>query len=97
MLDTLAGRTARYAFGGCTQPAHGRIRIDANESFADTAKQVYFLGIRKKPETLKLMRALFSDQLTSERNEGDVTFLKISLGGNKAARASRNGIFSMWL
>jgi len=51
----------------------------------DTAKQVYFLGIRKKPETLKLMRALFSDQLTSERNEGDVTFLKISLGGRQAS------------
>ena len=41
----------------------------------DTAKQVFFLGIRKKPETLKLIRTLLSDQLTSERNEGDVTFL----------------------
>jgi hypothetical protein len=49
----------------------------------DTAKQVYFLGIRKKPETLKLMRTVFSEQLTSERNEGDVTFLKISLGGSQ--------------
>jgi len=50
----------------------------------DSAKQVYFFGIRKKPETLKLMRAIFSEQLTSERNEGDVTFLKISLGGKQA-------------
>ncbi|OLB19578.1 MAG: hypothetical protein AUH16_06980 [Acidobacteria bacterium 13_2_20CM_57_7] len=51
----------------------------------DTAKQVYFFGIRKKPETLKLMRTVFSDQITSERNEGDVTFVKISLGGKKAS------------
>ena len=50
----------------------------------DTAKQVYFLAIRKKPETLKLMRTVFSDQITSERNEGDVTFLKISLGGKQS-------------
>jgi hypothetical protein len=50
----------------------------------DTAKQVYFLAIRKKPETLKLMRTVFSDQVTSERNEGDVTFLKISLGGKQS-------------
>src|SRR5437016_4182513 len=50
----------------------------------DTAKQVYFFGIRKKPETLKLMRTVFSDQITSERNEGDVTFVKISLGGKQA-------------
>jgi hypothetical protein len=51
----------------------------------DTAKQVYFFGIRKKPETLKLMRTLFSDRLSSERNEGDATFLKISLGGNEGS------------
>ena len=50
----------------------------------DTAKQVYFLAIRKKPETLKLMRTVFSEQITSERNEGDVTFLKISVGGKQS-------------
>ena len=49
----------------------------------DFAKQVYFFGIRKKPETLKLMRTVFSDQITAERNEGDVTFVKISLGGKQ--------------
>src|SRR6267143_20811 len=50
----------------------------------DSAKQVYFFGIRKKLETLKLMRTVFSEQITSERNEGDVTFLKISLGGKQS-------------
>jgi hypothetical protein len=49
----------------------------------DTAKQVFFVAIRKKPETLKLFRSVFGDQLTSERNEGETTFLKISLGGNQ--------------
>jgi hypothetical protein len=51
----------------------------------DTAKQVFFFGIRKKPETLKLFRTIAGEQLTSERNEGDVTFLKISLGGKQGA------------
>jgi len=51
----------------------------------DTTKQVYFIGIRKKPETLKLLRTVFSDRLTSERNEGDATFVKISLGGNEGS------------
>ena len=46
----------------------------------DTSKQVFFLGIREKPETLRLIRTICSDQLTSERNEGDVTFMKISMG-----------------
>jgi hypothetical protein len=51
----------------------------------DSAKQVYFFGIRKKPETLKLLRTVFSDQLTSERNEGETTFVKISLGGKQGS------------
>ena len=51
----------------------------------ESAKQVYFFGIRKKLETLQLLRAVFSDQLSSERNEGDVTFLKISLGGKQGS------------
>jgi hypothetical protein len=51
----------------------------------DMAKQVFFFGIRKKLETLKLFRSVFGDQLTSERNEGEATFLKISLGGNQGS------------
>jgi hypothetical protein len=54
----------------------------------DTANQVYFFGIRKKPETLKLLRTIAGEQLTSERSEGDITFLKISLGGKQGAAGS---------
>jgi hypothetical protein len=50
----------------------------------DSTKQVYFLGIRKKPETLRLLRAAFGDQLTSERDESGTTFLKLSLGGGQS-------------
>jgi hypothetical protein len=49
----------------------------------DPANQVIFLGIRKKPDILKLIRTIFSDQVTSERNEGDTTYLKISLHGGQ--------------
>jgi hypothetical protein len=31
------------------------------------------------------LRTLFSDRLTSERNEGDATFVKISLGGTQGS------------
>jgi hypothetical protein len=54
----------------------------------DPQKAVYYIGIRNKPDTLKLLRTVFSDQLGSERNEGDVTFLKVSLGGG----ASSSGV-----
>src|SRR5579859_7271176 len=49
----------------------------------DPQKAVYYLGIRKKPETLRLIRSVFGDQLGSERNEGDTTFLKVSLSGGQ--------------
>ena len=45
----------------------------------DPQKALYFLGLRKKPESLKLLRTIFGDQITSERNEGTTTFLKIAL------------------
>src|SRR5262249_38518862 len=49
----------------------------------DPQKSVYLLGIRKKAETLKLIRTIFGDQLGSERIEGETTFLKVSLGGGQ--------------
>jgi hypothetical protein len=56
--------------------------IQSNPSM-DPQKAVYYLGIRNKPDTLKLLRTIFGDQLGSERTEGDVTFLKVSLGGGQ--------------
>jgi hypothetical protein len=46
---------------------------------------VYLVGIHNKPEALKLARTLMGDRITSERNEGSATFLKISLHGGQAA------------
>lgn len=59
----------------------------------ESEKQVYFFGVRKKAETLKLMRTVFSEQMTDERNEGDVTFLKISLGGKQGSTGSAQSNF----
>ena len=81
LLDTIAqhklGMPAVEALGLLT----GEFASMQTSASMDSTKQVYFLGIRKRPETLKLMRTVFSDQITSERNEDGVTFLKISLGG----------------
>jgi hypothetical protein len=83
LLDTLAqtrlGMPVADALGLLT----GEFASMQTSASMDSTKQVYFFGIRKKPETLKLMRTVFGDQITSERNEGDVTFLKISLGGKQ--------------
>jgi hypothetical protein len=51
----------------------------------DPQKAVYYVGIRNKQDTLKLLRTAFGDQLGSERNEGDTTFVKVSLGGGQSS------------
>ncbi len=85
LLDTLAqtrlGMPVADALGLLT----GEFASMQTSASMDSTKQVYFFGIRKKPETLKLMRTVFGDQITSERNEGDVTFMKISLGGKQGS------------
>jgi hypothetical protein len=46
---------------------------------------IFALGIAQKPETLKLLRTMLSDRISSERNEGSTTFLKISLSSQRTS------------
>jgi len=85
LFDTLAQQRMGMPLPDAIGLLTGEFASMQTSPSMDSTKQVYFFGIRKKPETLKLMRTVFSDQLTSERNEGDVTFLKISLGGKQAS------------
>jgi hypothetical protein len=52
----------------------------------DPDKSIYVFGIHKKDEILKLMRTLLGEQITSERAEGDTTFLKVSLHGKQGTK-----------
>lgn len=58
--------------------------IQASPTLEDNQK-VYFFGIRNKLDALKLTRTLLGDRISSERNEGSTTFLKISLGGGQSS------------
>jgi len=57
-----------------------------NSPTLDPDKKIFFAGIRNKPEALKLLRSILGDQVSSERNEGNVTYLKISLKGSQGAK-----------
>jgi hypothetical protein len=48
-------------------------------------QKVFLIGIHNKPDALKLARSLMGDRITSERNEGNATYLKISLHGGQGA------------
>lgn len=85
MMDTLAQGRLGMPLPDAVAVFSGEFASMQTSPSMDTAKQVYFLGIRKKPEALKLIRNAFGEQVASERNEGDTTFLKISLGGNQGS------------
>jgi len=88
LIDTIAQQKLGVPVPDALGLLSGEFASMQTSPSMDTAKQVYFFGIRKKPETLKLMRTVLSDQITSERNEADVTFLKISLGGKEGSAGS---------
>jgi hypothetical protein len=84
LMDTLAQQKLGMPVPDALALLTGEFASMQTSPSMDTAKQVYFFGIRKKPETLRLLRTVLSEQISSERNEGDVTFLKISLGGKQS-------------
>jgi hypothetical protein len=51
----------------------------------DNTQRIILLGIRNKPDALKLTRSFLGERVASERNEGSTTFLKISLGGAQSS------------
>ncbi|HXR32185.1 MAG TPA: hypothetical protein VN830_00645 [Verrucomicrobiae bacterium] len=63
----------------------GEIASIQSSPTLDDTKQIFLFGIRNKPEAMKLLRTIFSDQITSERNEGSVTYMKISLHGGESS------------
>ena len=85
MIEGLAATRLGMPLPDALALLSGEIASVQNNPAMDPQKAVYYLGIHNKPDTLKLLRTIFSDQLGSERNEGDTTFLKVSLGGGQGS------------
>jgi hypothetical protein len=81
MAETRLGMPLPDALGLTT----GEIAYLQTSPTLDENQKIYLLGIRNKPDALKLARTLMGDRITSERNEGNATFLKISLRGGQSS------------
>jgi hypothetical protein len=81
MAETRLGMPLPEALGLTT----GEVAWIQNSPTLDDSQKVYMLGIRNKPNALKLARTLMGERITSERNEGDTTYLKVSLQGGQGA------------
>ncbi len=65
--------------------ATGEIASLQNSPTLDDSQQVRIMGIRNKPDAMKLLRTIMGEKITAERNEGAVTYMKISLGGTQGS------------
>jgi hypothetical protein len=83
LLDTMARQRLGMPLTDALGLFTGEFASMQTSPSLDPAKQVFFFSIRNKPDTLKLLRASLGDRVTSERNEGDATLLKISLSGTQ--------------
>ena len=60
----------------------------------EASKKVYMLGIRDKEGALKLTRSMFGDRISSEKQDGSTTYLKVSLGsGARSAGTAQWNFF----
>lgn len=81
MAETRLGMPLPDALGLVT----GEVAWFQTSPTLDDTQKVYLLGIRNKPDALKLTRTLMGDQITSELNEDDTTYMKISLRGGQSS------------
>jgi hypothetical protein len=81
MAETRLGMPLPDALGLIT----GEAAWIQNSPVLDDTQKVYLLGIKDKPTALKLTRTLMGDRVSSERNEGDATYLKVSLSGSQSS------------
>lgn len=85
MLEAIATQRIGMPLHDALALPTGEVGTLQTSTALDPAKQIYFIGIQKKPETLKLLRSILGERIASERNEGAATYLKISLQADQTA------------
>jgi hypothetical protein len=86
MIDTIAQTRLGMPITDALGLLSGEFASIQSSPTMDLNKQVYFLGIRNKPQVLKLVHALVGERISGEHNEGDATLLKVSLGGAQSGQ-----------
>jgi hypothetical protein len=84
MLDMMAQTKLGQSLSSAVALFTGEFASLQTSPALDNNKQIYLIGIRDKPGTLKLLHTLLTDRITSERTEGETTFMKISTGGGQS-------------
>ncbi len=91
MLDMMAQAKLGQSLSSALALFTGEFASLQTSTSLDNNKQVYLVGVRDKAGAIKLLHTLLSDHITSERAEGDTTFMKFSTGGGSQGAAGATG------
>jgi hypothetical protein len=84
-LETMAQTRLGMPLPDALNVVTGEIAWIQTSPTLDDSQKVYLFGLRNESDALKLARTIMGDQITSERNEGNTTFLKISTHGGQSS------------
>jgi hypothetical protein len=68
----------------------GELGFLQNDSSFDFSKHTYFIGVRSRENSLKVIRHIFLNEISSDLDEGNVTFLNLSFGGKQTPQSASN-------
>jgi hypothetical protein len=83
MLEAMASQRLGMPLKDALALPTGEIGSLQSSPALDPAKQIYFIGIQNKSDTLKLLRSILAERIASELNDGPVTYVKLSLQANQ--------------
>jgi hypothetical protein len=92
MLEAVASAKLGMPVADALNSFTGELGYLQNDSSFDFSKNTYFIGVRNRENSLKVIRHVFLDEISSDVDEGGVTFLKLSSSGKQAAQNASNAI-----
>src|SRR5262249_47272098 len=85
MIEAIARAKLGMSVSDALNTFTGELGYLQSDSSFDFGKNTYFLGVHNKENSLRILRHVFLNEISSDLDEGNVTFLKLSFGGKQAS------------
>lgn len=92
LVESMARAKLGMSISDALNSFTGELGYLQNDSSFDFSKHTYFIGVRNRENSLKVIRRVFIDEISSDLDEGNVTFLNLSFGGKQSAQNASNVI-----
>ena len=92
MIEAIARAKLGMSVADALNTFTGEMGYLQYDSSFDFSKNAYFIGTRNRENSLKIIRHVFLNEISSDLDEGNVTFLKLTFGGKQKTETATNTI-----